>query len=121
MGAAAAVLVTFLVLNERNAQDRLRTENEAVARMSALASGPPGPPQSAGGYRFQWVQGGDLPALLLASPDGTPACLFATTPGGTVYSYDLFDAAAPDVTPLRVHVARSAENPPLPAGWRRIR
>jgi hypothetical protein len=121
IGASAAVFVIYLVAHHRDAREILRAEEAALEKIVALREGPPGPPHSAGGYRFAWTLGGDLPPFLLASPDAPHVVLFATTPGGSVYAYDLFGAAVPDVTALRVHAARAAENPPLPAGWKRIR
>ncbi len=120
IGAAAAVFVLFLVRNERDAQQTVRAEDEAVERLRALFADPRGPPRNEGGYRFQWVQGGDLPAMLLAYPEQKGVCLFAAAPGGAVYAYELFGAPAPDVTRLRIHVARVAENPAPPPGWRKI-
>jgi hypothetical protein len=38
---------------------------------------------------------------------------------GAVYAYELFGDAPPDVTPLRVHVARGVEG--APPGWRKVR
>ncbi len=121
IGGAAAFFVVFLVRNDRDGRDTVRAEDEALEQLASLALGPRGPPRSAGGYRFQWVLGGDLPELLLAAPDGEGVCLFATTAGGPVYAYELFGAPAPDVTLLRAHAARAAEGHPLPPGWRRIR
>lgn len=120
IGAAAAVFVLFLVRNEREARETARTEDLAVERLRSLAAAPPAPPHTEGGYRFEWTQGGDLPPILLALPEGKGICLFAAAPGGALYAFDLFGARAPDVTPLRIHVARAAENPPLPPGWRLI-
>jgi hypothetical protein len=120
IGIAAAVFVLFLVRNERSAQEVVRAEDAALGRLRALAAAPPGPPRIEGGYRFEWALGGDLPPVLLALPETTGVCLFAAAPGGAVYACDLFGAPAPDVTPLRIHAARAAENPPLPPGWRPI-
>ena len=121
IGAAATVFTLFLVRNARNAEDAVRAEDEAIEHLVALAKGPRGPPHSAGGYGFRWADGGDLPPLLLALPDGIGVCLFAATEKGTVYALELFDAPPPDVTPLRIHAAREAEGLALPPGWRRIR
>ncbi len=121
IGAVATVFTLYLVRNARKAEDVVRAEDEAVDHLVALAKGPRGPPHSAGGYRFRWADGGDLPPLLLASPDGTGVCLFAATERGAVYAFELFDAPPPDVTPLRIHAAREALAPHAPAGWRRIR
>ena len=118
IGASAAVLVLFLVRNEREARATVGAEDKAIERALALAEGPRGPPRSEGGYRFEWREDGDLPPLLLASPDGMGNSLFAAAPGGVVYAYEIFDAPAPDVTPLRIHVAKATG---LPGGWRQIR
>jgi hypothetical protein len=116
--AAAAVFILFLVRNEREARATVRAEDAAIERALALASGPRSPPRSEGGYRFEWKEGGDLPPLLIASPDGVGVSLFAAAPGGAVYAFELFEEPPPDVTPLRIAVARGAGPP---AGWRQIR
>ncbi len=121
IGATATVFTLFLVRNGRNAEETVRAEDEAVEHLVGLAQGPRGPPHSAGGYRFRWADGGDLPPLLLASPEGKGVCLFAATEKGAVYAFELFDAPPPDVTLLRIHAAREAAAPPLPPGWRKIR
>lgn len=122
LAVAAAVFVLFLVQNQRNAQELLRTENAAVERLRALARGPPEPPRTEDGYRFEWVQGGDLPPILVASPEeGRGVCLFAASPKGAVYAYDLLDGGLPDVTPVRVRLARAAEPAAPVPGWRPVR
>jgi hypothetical protein len=118
IAAAAGVFVLFLVRHERAARDTVRAEDSAIEHALALAAGPRGPPRSEGGYRFEWKDGGDLPALLIAAPDGVGVSLFAAAPGGAVYALELFDEPPPDVTPLRIAVARGAGPP---AGWRQIR
>ena len=118
MGAAAAVLVLFLVRNARDAQATIRAEDAAIERALDLAGGPRGPLRSEGHYRFEWREDGDLPPLVLAWPDGVGVCLFAAAPGGVVYAFELFGGPAPDVTPLRIHVAKGTG---VPAGWRKIR
>lgn len=118
IGLSAAVLVLFLVRNEREARATVRAEDAAIDRAVALAAGPRSPPRSEGGYRFEWREDGDLPAVLLAVPDGDGVSLFATAPGGPVFAYELFGAPAPDVTPLRIHLAKGTA---LPGGWRKIR
>ncbi|HEX5136827.1 MAG TPA: hypothetical protein VFY93_07645 [Planctomycetota bacterium] len=117
LGAAAAGFALFLLRNEREAQALVRAETTAMERAEALADGPPGPPRVEGGYRFAWAHGGELPALLVATPEGDAICMFAAAKGA-VYAYDLFEADPPDVTPLRVHVLRGGN---LPAGWRKVR
>lgn len=120
LGAAAALFLVFLVKNERNAQEMVRAEDAAVGRLEALVKGPPGPPFVEGEYRFQWVEGGGLPAVLFAFPDGAAISLFAAAPDGSVYAYEIFEGMdPPEPTPLRVHVARAAAGPP--PGWRKVR
>lgn len=121
IGAAAAVFLVFLVQNERRAQELVRVEDGAVERLLTLAKAPPGPPVVEGGYRFDRVEGGTLPGLLLAIPDGAGITVFAAAPDGAVYAYEIFDDPPPDVTPLRVALTRAAESPPLPPGWRKVR
>jgi hypothetical protein len=118
LGAAAAVFVLYLARNEREARALVRAEDVAVERVLSLVAGPPGPPRVEDGYRFAWVEGGELPAVLLAHPDGNGICLFAAVPGA-VYAYEVFDGDPPDVTPVRVHVARGAGG--APPGWRKVR
>jgi len=117
LGAAAAAFVLFLVRNEREAQALVRTETTAIERAAALAEGPPGPPRVEDGYRFAWSHGGELPAVLVATPEGDAVSMFAAVKGA-VYAYDLFDEEPPDITPLRVHLLRGGN---LPAGWRKVR
>jgi hypothetical protein len=119
LGAAAAVFVLYLVRNERQAEAHVRAEDAAIERIAELVQGPPGPPRVEAGYRFRWIEGGELPPVLVGSPDGGPGvCLFAATPGA-VYAYEVFDEPPPDVTPIRVLVAKKAEG--APPGWRKVR
>jgi len=118
----AAAFAGFLVRNELRAQALVRTEDQAIDRLAALVDAPPGPPVVEHGYRFEWIEGGTLPAVLFAFPEsGSGMTVFATAPGSGVFAYEIFDDPPPDLTPLRVSVARAAEAPPLPPGWRRVR
>jgi len=117
LGAAVAAFALFLLRNEQQAQAMVRAETTAVERARTLAQGPPGPPRVEGGYRFAWTHGGELPALLVATPEDGAICMFAAAEGA-VFSYDLFEEDPPDVTPLRVHVLRGGN---VPAGWRKVR
>ncbi len=118
IGVSAAVFFLYLARNAREAQALVREEDRAVERILALVGSPPGPPRVEDGYRFAWATGGDLPSVLLAFPDDAGVSLFAAVPGA-VYAYELFDDPPPDVTPVRIHVARGAEG--APPGWRKVR
>jgi hypothetical protein len=118
LGLAAAVFALHLARNAREAQALVREEDRAIDRILALVEAPPGPPRVEDGYRFAWATGAGLPAVLLAFPDGAGVCLFAAVPGA-VYAFELFDDPPPDVTPLRIHVAKSVEG--APPGWRKVR
>jgi len=121
IGVTATVFVVFLVRNERSAQAIVRAEDAAVERLGELVAKPPAPPHVEGGFRFEWADEGDLPPLLLARPEEGGPCLFAAPRGGGIYAFDLIGRSPPDVTSLRIHVARATEDRPLPAGWRKIR
>lgn len=118
IGVSAAVFVLYLARDARDARALVRGEDRAIERALALADGPPGPPRVEDGYRYAWATGGDLPALLLAFPDGAGVCLLAAVPGA-VYAYEIFDEPPPDVTPVRIHLAKGAEG--APPGWRKVR
>jgi len=127
LAAAAAVFTLFVLRTHQRAGQLVEAENAAAAHARELAAAPPGPPVVEGGYRFEWVTGGGLPAILVARPerrgeDGV--CHFAALPDGTVYAFDtvrrLADDDRPDVTPLRVHVAQPPEDrgeSAAPGGW----
>jgi hypothetical protein len=124
--AAAAVFGLFLVRNQRRADDLVRAEREALSRLRALVEAPPGPPHVAEGYRYEWLLGGDLPPLLIATPERTGidgVCRFAAAPQGAVYVCDPLASQSsrgfPDATPLRVRLARPAPAA-MPLGWRQL-
>ena len=107
---SAAVFAGFLVQNERRAQALVRTEDKAIDRAVALVARPPGPPVVEDGYRFEWIREGTLPPLLAAFPEeGKGISVFVAAPDGSVYAYEIYDDPPPDLTPLRVHVAREAD------------
>jgi hypothetical protein len=121
VGASAAIFLFVLVRNDRAAREDVRAEDAAVGRLLALVGKPPGPPFVEGGYRFEWIGGGELPPLVLAYPAGKGASLLAASADGSVYTFELFDDPPPDVTPLRIRLARDGENLPIPSGWRKVR
>lgn len=124
---AVASFAAYLLWIHGRAEALVAREREVCVRLRALAGEPARVTREERGYRFEWVSGGQLPAVLVASPTTrgeTGVRWFATADGETIYQYDtvLFRARGhhPDVTGLRRFLAlkpdeRSARG--LPGGW----
>ncbi|MHC4933162.1 MAG: hypothetical protein ACYTGV_13330, partial [Planctomycetota bacterium] len=62
---ASALFVGFVVVNHRRAAVLLDNEKRVLQRVLQLAAGPERGPIEELGYRFVWVEGADLPPLLV--------------------------------------------------------
>jgi hypothetical protein len=125
--AAAAVFLAYLVAAHTRANRALAGEEAALARLEELVRLGPRPELVEGGYRFAWLEGNDLPSLLVASPvragrDGVR--WFATVDGTRIYEFDTVryraPAGAPRTDRLRFHVAldpADRERTRPPTGW----
>ncbi len=124
---AVASFAAYLLWIHGSAEALVATEREVCVRLRALAKEGTRAAREEHGYRFAWVEGRELPPVLVASPavhGETGVRWFATVDGDEIYQYDpvLFRAARnrPDVAVLRRHLALSAEqrrHRPLPTGW----
>lgn len=124
---AVASFAAYLLWIHGGANALVAGEREVCARLHALAKEKTREARVESGYRFAWVAGRELPAVLVASPveyGETGVRWFATVDGDAIYQYDpvLFRAADhhPDVTRLRRYLALDADQQrhrPLPTGW----
>lgn len=130
LALAGAVFALFLHRTVREADDMVAREEAALARAREVARGPAGPVPDAGGYRYAWEGGGDLPEVLVARPlrrgeDG--ARTFIVDRQGEAFEFDTVlnraPDAGPDPAPLILYLAvPPAERPgrALPFGWARV-
>lgn len=124
---AVASFAAYLLWIHGSAGELVANEREICERLRALAKEDTRASREEHGYRFTWVEGQELPPVLVASPavhGETGVRWFATVDGDPIYQYDpvLFRAAGnrPDVVVLRRYLALSAEqrrNRRLPTGW----
>jgi len=122
--AVGAVFAAFVVVSLRDGRRTVAREEAALRRLRGIRDAGPAAPVDEDGYRFSWVQGEDLPALVVARPLRAAGRWFAATPGGrTVYEFDTVLRHAPGGEPhlaaLRRHLARPAAERPAdpPGGW----
>jgi hypothetical protein len=126
---AAALFVGFVVVNHRRAAVQLDNEAKVLQRVRQIASGPGRETFEELGYRFAWLQGADLPTLLVAGPlvrGQGGVRWFATIDGREVFEFDTVifatHGAEPETEELRRYLAQPApeREKQRPAGWRPV-
>jgi hypothetical protein len=124
---AVASFAAYLLWIHGSADTLVAAEREVSVRLRALASETTREAREEKGYRFEWISGQELPAVLVASPaehGETGVRWFATVDGREVYQYDpvLFRAPEnrPDLGALRRYLALDPDqrrHRGLPGGW----
>ena len=124
---AVASFAAYLLWIHGSAEVMVRNERDVCVRLRALAAEGTREAREENGYRFEWISGEELPAVLVASPaqhGGTGVRWFATADGEAIYQYDpvLFRAAEnrPELGGLRRYLALDADARQargLPGGW----
>lgn len=124
---AVASFAAYLLWIHGSADSLVAAERDVPAHLRALASQTARETREEKGYRFEWLRGGELPDVLVASPaehGETGVRWFATVDGREVYQYDpvLFRAPEnrPDLAALRRYLALDPDQRQhrgLPGGW----
>ena len=124
---AVASFAAYLLWIHGSAEVLVAAERDVCVRLRALAAEPTREAREENGYRFMWISGQELPAVLVASPaqhGGAGVRWFATADGEAIYQYDpvLFRAPdnRPDLSGLRRYLALGSDERrvrALPGGW----
>ncbi|MHC4819455.1 MAG: hypothetical protein ACYTF8_15530 [Planctomycetota bacterium] len=124
---AVASFAAYLLWIHAGADALVAAERDVTVRLRALATETPREAREEHGYRFEWIEGQELPDVLVASPaehGETGVRWFATVDGRAIYQYDpvLFRAPdnRPDLRALRRYLALEPDqrqHRPLPGGW----
>lgn len=124
---AVASFAGYLLWIHGRTEAMVATERDVRARLRTLAADPARDAREERGYRFEWISGEELPAVLVASParhGETGVRWFATADGKAIYQFDtvLFRASGnrPDLSGLRRYLALEPDERRvrgLPGGW----